>query len=96
MATTTTHSFSNPIREKVSEARVAAAAAGRGRVGHQNKQMEGWDGAREICRLGFLPSLFPLSPPPASICTQFPAEIEQKKFGAGPGARDALKNGLDG
>ena len=22
---------------------------------------------------------FPLSPPPASICTQFPAEIEQKK-----------------
>ena len=28
MATTTTHSFSNPIREKVSEARVAAAAAG--------------------------------------------------------------------
>ena len=93
MATTTTHSFSNPIREKVSEVRVAA---GRGRVGYQSKHMEGWDGAREICRLGFLPSLFPLSPPPASICTQFPAEIEQKKFGAGPGARDALKNGLGG
>ena len=91
MATTTTHSFSNPIREKVSEARVAAAAAGRGRVGHQSKHMEGWDGAREICRLSFLPSLLRRRYAP-----NFPPRLSKKKFGAGPGAWDALKNGLDG
>ena len=77
----------------MSEVRVAAGR-GRGRVGYQSKHMEGWDGAREICRLGFLPSLSTLLR--RRYAPNFPPRLSKKSLVWGTEARDALKNGLGG